>query len=218
MVQDELQRRASLYSSKNPSRYSSKYALSGKVICGECGAKYRRVTWSRNGTKKIVWRCSERLKNGIKNCKNSPTIYEEDLHNAICNSLKELLPKSDDISKRIRNEIETALNKNNDNNPQVIKRKIEILIKEIMVLRNILKETDDKEFYLEKIQLLEGEKLRLEQKYATVHHYNTNGLVQKIYNKFEKQDLNINEYFDAIAKNIIKFITIEVGHDIKISY
>ena len=33
-----------------------------------------------------------------------------------------------------------------------------------MILRNILIETDDKEFYLEKIQLLEEEKSRLEQK------------------------------------------------------
>ena len=218
MVQDELKRRASLYSSKNPSRYSSKYALTGKVICGECGAKYRRVTWSRNGNKTIVWRCTERLKNGTKTCKNSPTIYEEDLHNAIIDSLKEVLPKSDDIAKKVRDEIEAVIMKNDDNNPQVIKRKIEILIKEIMILRNILKETDDKEFYLEKIQLLEEEKSRLKQKYATGHRYNTNVWVQQIYDKFEKQDLNINEYFDVIVKNIIKLITIEVGQDIKISY
>lgn len=218
MVQDELKRRASLYSSKNPSRYSSKYALTGKVICAECGAKYRRVTWSRNDTKKIVWRCTERLKNGTKTCKNSPTIYEEDLHNAIIDSLKEVLPKSDDIAKKVRDEIEAVIMKNDDNNPQVIKRKIEILIKEIMILRNILKETDDKEFYLEKIQLLEEEKSRLEQKYATRHRYNTNVWVQQIYDKSEKQDLNINEYFDVIVKNIIKLITIEVGQDIKVSY
>ena len=218
MVQDELKRRASLYSSKNPSRYSSKYALTGKVICAECGAKYRRVTWSRNGNKTIVWRCTERLKNGTKTCKNSPTIYEEDLHNAIIDSLKEVLPKSDDIAKKVRDEIEAVIMKNDDNNPQVIKRKIEILIKEIMILRNILKETDDKEFYLEKIQLLEEEKSRLEQKYATGYRYNMNVWVQQIYDKFEKQDLNINEYFDVIVKNIIKLITIEVGQDIKISY
>ncbi len=48
MVQDEIKRRANLYSSKTPTKYSSKYALTGKVICGERGAKYRRVTWSRN--------------------------------------------------------------------------------------------------------------------------------------------------------------------------
>ncbi len=54
MVQDEIQRRANLYCRKTPTKYSSKYALTGKVICGECGAKYRRVTWPRNGAKRIV--------------------------------------------------------------------------------------------------------------------------------------------------------------------
>ncbi|MBQ7951281.1 MAG: recombinase zinc beta ribbon domain-containing protein, partial [Clostridia bacterium] len=151
MVQDELKRQASLYSSKNPSRYSSKYALTGKVICSECGAKYRRVTWSRNGNKTIVWRCTERLKNGTKTCKNSPTIYEEDLHNAIIDSLKEVLPKSDDIAKKVSGELEIALNKHDDNNPQVIRRRIQCLEKETEILRNILKEAEDKEFYVDKI-------------------------------------------------------------------
>lgn len=114
MVQDEMKRRASLYGNKTPSKYSSKYALSGKVICGECGAKYKRVTWSRNGEKKIVWRCSERLNSGRRRCKHSPTVYEDDLHTVIINSLKQMLPKSDDIAKKVRNEIERVFDKNND--------------------------------------------------------------------------------------------------------
>lgn len=156
MVQEELKRRSNLYSSKTPGRYSSKYALTGKVICSECGAKYRRVTRTKYGGEKIiVWRCIERLTNGTKNCKRSPTISEKDLHNAIINGLKEMLPKSDDVAERVRYEIEVVLNKNNDNNPQVIKRKKEILIKEIMILRNILRETDDKAFYIKKIRGIE---------------------------------------------------------------
>ena len=38
-VQNEMQRRATLYSSKSTSRYSSEYALTGKVLCGESGSK-----------------------------------------------------------------------------------------------------------------------------------------------------------------------------------
>lgn len=188
------------------------------MLCGECGTKYRRVTWSRNGKKTIVWRCSERLTNGTKNCKKSPTIYEEDLHNAILDSLKEMLPKSDDIAKRVRNELETVLNKNNDNNPQVVRRRIQSFEKEVDILRNILNETDDKEFYLGKIQILEEEKARLEQKIATAQQYNQDDLTPQIHHIFEKQDLNISQSFDVIAKNIIKYITIEPGQEIRISY
>ena len=49
------------------------------------------------------------MKNGTKTCKNSPTIYEEDLHNAIIDGLKEVLPKSDDIAKKVRDEIEAVI-------------------------------------------------------------------------------------------------------------
>jgi site-specific DNA recombinase len=38
--------------------YSSKYAFSGKVICGECEANFKRRTWNSNNiSKKVVWQC-----------------------------------------------------------------------------------------------------------------------------------------------------------------
>ncbi len=217
MVQDEMQRRASLYSSKTPSKYSSKYALTGKVICGECGAKYRRVTWSRNGKKKIVWRCTERLTNGIMNCKNSPTILEEDLHNAIIDSLKEILPKFDDIAKKVENEIEAVMKKDDDNNPQVIQRKIQNFEKEIKVLRKVLKETDNEEFYTKKIQYI-GEMARIKEKFMIVNRDNKDGLFPIVHYIINEQDLNINQYLDVIAKNIIQSIIINTEQEFIILY
>ena len=93
MVQEEIARRSSMSKSavtrqKNQkSKYSGVYALTGKVICGECGHEYRRVTWSRNGQKKIVWRCTERLENGTKHCKKSPTIPEPALNHSIMDAI-----------------------------------------------------------------------------------------------------------------------------------
>ena len=34
-------------------KYSAKYALSELLVCGECGANYRRVTWTAKGYKEI---------------------------------------------------------------------------------------------------------------------------------------------------------------------
>ena len=218
MVQDELKRRDSLYSSKNPSRYSSKYALTGKVICGECGAKYRRVTWSRNGNKKIVWRCTERLKNGTKNCKNSPTIFEEDLYNAIRDSLKELLPKSDDIAKRVRDEIEAVLNKNDVNNPRGAQRRIQNLEKEAKILRNILKETNDKELYVDKIKSIENYILILNDRLDTGNKKNTTKEIEKIEDFIETKELNMNHLFESFIKNIVKCIEVNSGQKIRILY
>ena len=65
----------------------SKYALTDVMICGECGSRYKRCTWARNGKKKIVWRCVNRLDYGTKYCKNSPTIEDSDIKSAIVRAI-----------------------------------------------------------------------------------------------------------------------------------
>ena len=51
-------------SSTGRSCYASKFALSERLVCGECGTLYRRCTWKRNGKTRIVWRCVSRLDYG----------------------------------------------------------------------------------------------------------------------------------------------------------
>ena len=218
MVQDEIRRRASLYGSKQSAKYSSKYALTGKVICGECGAAYRRVTWSRNGNTKIVWRCIERLTNGTKNCKYSPTIREEDLYNAVLESIKIHLGNIDCIKDKVKEEIEAVLYKDDDFNPQVIKRKIRNYEKEVTTLRNILKETDDKEFYGEKIKKLEMELQSLNEKLLSIPKKNCDSLMQQIEKNIDDTELNMNDYFNTIVRNVVGSIVIVSKDEVKIKY
>ncbi len=97
-VQEEMERRAN---SKNKApnknetdrkcRYNSKYALTSIFICKECGTPYRRQVWSKYGEKKAVWRCENRLRNGTKYCKNSPTYDEKVLQKSIMNAINKQL-------------------------------------------------------------------------------------------------------------------------------
>lgn len=92
-VQEEISRRNSKKKVKQVGtktelgKYSSKYALSEILYCGNCGTPYRRCTWSKNGKKKIVWRCISRLDYGKKYCKDSPSIEESILHNAVAEAI-----------------------------------------------------------------------------------------------------------------------------------
>ena len=70
-------------------RYS-RYALTDVLKCGECGTRYRRCSWNIRGVKKIVWRCVNRLENGKTYCKNSPTLEETALHEAIVRAVNKL--------------------------------------------------------------------------------------------------------------------------------
>ena len=95
-IQEEIARRSSL--KKVGTRkgktaqgiYSSKYALTGIMVCNECGAHYRRTTWAKNGKKVIVWRCINRLEHGTKRCHESPTLKEEVIQEAIMGKLHSL--------------------------------------------------------------------------------------------------------------------------------
>ncbi len=217
MVQDEMQRRVSLYSSKTPSKYSSKYALTGKVICGECGAKYRRVTWSRNGKKKIVWRCIERLNNGTQNCKSSPTILEEDLNNAVLNNIKSILGNFDDVKNKVKEKIEIDIFKDNEHNLQAIKRKILKYEKELSLLGNIIKESENKEFYANKIRTIESQVDRLNNKLKKAVSTD-NAIINQIEEFIDNTDLNINEYFNQMVKSVIDSVTVVTQEKVKIKY
>ena len=71
--------------------YSAKYALTGIVICGECGNQYRRCVWNKRGKKRPVWRCSNRIDYGSKYCHKSPTIYEVPLKAAILDAINSVM-------------------------------------------------------------------------------------------------------------------------------
>ena len=113
-VQAELARRTALRSpSKNAptglSCYTSKYALSDRVFCGECGTRYKRTTWSKNGKKRIVWRCVSRLDYGKKYCHNSPTVDEDKLQRAILAALNSAMSEKKLLINQIAGAMEIEL-------------------------------------------------------------------------------------------------------------
>lgn len=75
---------------KKRGRYNSKYALSERLYCGECGSPYKRVTWNIHGRKEIVWRCVNRVTYGTKFCHNSPSVQEEALHQPLLRAIQNL--------------------------------------------------------------------------------------------------------------------------------
>ena len=79
--------------------YTSRYALSDRLVCGECGTLYRRCTWTHPDGKRVVWRCVSRLDYGKKYCHSSPTLDEAPLQQAIIAALNTVLP---DLNGRIR--------------------------------------------------------------------------------------------------------------------
>jgi len=89
--------------------YTSKYALSDRLVCGECGTLYRRCTWARNDEKRIVWRCVSRLDYGKKYCHDSPTLDEEPLKQAIMTAINSVMSEKGDLVRQIASVMEREL-------------------------------------------------------------------------------------------------------------
>ena len=116
-VQYEMARRGNLQTTdangrQAKAKYSGKYALTNILVCGECGARYKRITWTSHGYKRIVWRCRNRVDHGKKVCKHSPTIMEEDLHRAIVKSMNMLLTNKTTLHEILKGSMMAILGAN----------------------------------------------------------------------------------------------------------
>lgn len=114
-VQTEMARRNA---GKSPSKkkaptgltsYASKYALSERLVCGECGTLYRRCTWSKGAKKRVVWRCVSRLDYGTKYCHNAPTLDEEPLQRTILAAINSVMSKKDTLIRQITSAMEMEI-------------------------------------------------------------------------------------------------------------
>ena len=118
-VQEELARRNSIHKVKQIGtktelgKYSSKYALTELLTCGECGSPYRRCTWTSSGNKRIVWRCISRLDYGKKYCHHSPSVEESALHRAIMAAVKTVAMQNTKLLQTLK--IHIAMNMKCDN-------------------------------------------------------------------------------------------------------
>lgn len=85
------------------------------------------------------------------------------------------------------------------------------------MLRNILKETEDREFYVGKIHTVEAQITELNEKlkYAV---WPDDAIMKHIEEIIDSTDLNMNEYFNQIVRMVIECVTIINENRIKIKY
>lgn len=89
--------------------YSGKYALTERLVCGECGTLYRRCVWNKRGQKRPVWRCASRIDYGSKYCHKSPTIYEIPLKAAILDAINSVMSGKEVLLDQIEDAMQMEL-------------------------------------------------------------------------------------------------------------
>lgn len=213
-VQREKQRRAerrkpavTRRTKEKKKGYSSKYILSNLLVCGECGQPYRRITWTRNGVKRIVWRCSNRVEHGTEYCKNSPTLDEEALQRAVMRTVGNVVRDSEFGSVMQNNVIlvigQYADSIQSENNE--IDEKIAGLEREML---QMVKETPDFNdgAFLEKYRTLGGEIQKLKQKKISEANVRKLPVPSEIREKIKSMDRNEIAFDPVLVGQLIEKI------------
>lgn len=114
-VQAEMTRCSELRrSGKLNEKYCSHIAMSGKVICGECGVPFQRTHWVLKEGKVTVWRCRSRLLNGKKSGCLSRTIREADLQKAVVKAVQDLVIDENSLYNDICSDVQELTTGNTD--------------------------------------------------------------------------------------------------------
>ena len=212
-VQEELTRRANLGTGKNGNKrvYSSKYALSSIVFCGECGDIYRRIHWNNRGKKSVVWRCVGRLEDKESHCAAS-TILEEDLQQGVLEAINQVITDSGGFIEILEKNIATVLGGSLDKSVAEIEERL------LELQEQIVKTASRKEDY----DALIDEIFCLREERQAIQEYNANrqGKRNRIADTItflNEQVCEMTEYDDKLVRQLVERVEV-LGDKMTISF
>ena len=224
-VQEEMKRRTasrspSTKSATGRTSYASKYALSERLVCGECGTLYRRCTWTIRGKKKIVWRCVSRLDHGTKYCKQSPTMEETALQDAIMDAINRSMDTSGGLAKGATAGFFMILKpqKNAEFTLDEVKRRIQELTAEFNALFEMDgSEVTEQDRFAEITQELA--ELKKKQESISAQLRNNQGIQAKV-NRFasaaERMDHHLTEWDEEFIRQMIHTVEVISAEKIRV--
>lgn len=224
-VQTEVARRTALRSPSinaptGLSCYTSKYALSDRVFCGECGTNYKRTTWSKNGKKRIVWRCVSRLDYGKKYCHDSPTVDEDRLQAAILAALNSAMSEKKVLINQIAGAMEIELLPALDNTMSIADINIRLAELEQAFQRLLAKAAGDfnSEFYTEDFRALAEEMAALKEKRKNIEAHHAGSEVdlriKRAVEFMESSSAELIEWEESIIRQLVDWVKIISAEEI----
>lgn len=203
------------------SSYTSRYALSDRLVCGECGTLYRRCTWVRKGGKKIVWRCSSRLDYGSRYCKHSPTMEEGALQRAIMAAVNSMMEDKTRLVAVISDAIRSGLapDATGSLTPAVIDKELTRLDQEFQELLQYAAENGGYMDYAEKFKAISEQMGDLREQKALILEAQQadlaiNGRIQQVEELLNSASSEITEWDEELIRQAVETVKVLSDHEI----
>ena len=220
-VQEETSRRnakapASQKNALTASGKHSRYALTDVLMCGECGSRFRRVTWTARGNKRIVWRCISRLDYGKKYCPDSITVSEEALHRAIVKALNKFNAEDESTYLMLmKSTIGDAIGLNGGSDEiDLLERRIDALNKRMLdLVSESIQEGNDAESYEEEFKSISTQIEQLNGRINAIRESESEdgelqARLEEIQDTIANRKKNKDVYDDSIVRQMVECIKV----------
>ena len=199
-------------------KYTSKFALSERLVCGECGAMYRRTQWiKRDGTKENVWRCINRLEFGKKYCQHSPSLKEPILHEAILNCIRSVYHSREEILQAMQAaEKKVLFIGEQKEDPEAIRRKIQHIEQEMGSLLVFAAQSEKMEMFEERFKAMTKEKTELTEKLQQLEAQAP--AREEKGKRVEAENLSLSEFDDDFIRRVVEQVTVLSAEQIEVRF
>ena len=187
---------------------------------GECGTRYKRTTWAKNGKKRIVWRCVSRLDYGKKYCHNSPTIDETVLQGAILAAINSLQSERKLLIHRIAGSMENELLPELDSKMSLGDINTRLAELEYDFQKMLARAADDGDYeaYTEKFRAIAEEIAGLKEKRSIIEAHRagskTDLRIRYAVDFFENSSSDLTKWDESLIRQVIDWVKILSAEEI----
>lgn len=198
-------------------KYQRQYAFSGKIICGECGATFKRRKHYKPSGDYVAWCCKIHITN--KNACSMMYIRDEDLKMAFLRMIRKLQTTNAKVLKPFVVGLKETNHKERLQQVLILEEQIEKNTEQMTVLTNLMSSgyIEPEVFHLEKNNLiLEEDRIKIEKQLISK---NINGDLnhldeaQKLLKLASKKEV-ITEFDDALFLEYVDTITVHSRNEI----
>lgn len=223
MVQAEIQRRKNIRSTVNTGKgkYSSKYVLSGLLVCGDCGAKFRRFGRSlKSGEFIPTWVCVTHQKN-TNDCKMKP-IKEQDILDAFKRAVQRLVGDFSEIVQVVRETAEEELKSQQTSNLTAIEDELVEQRKAVIELfkkkraGEISPTEYDRKYAEYSARIIELESAADTAKSEELQKQLTQSRLERVYDLLDNIGTDYTD--EGVMRTLIDCIKVEGKHDIEFQF
>lgn len=223
MVQEEKRRRSELRSTVKTGRgrYSSKYALSGLLICGDCGGKFRRFGRRlKSGEYIPTWVCVTHQNNHTA-CAMKP-LKEADICSAYKRAIDGMIGSYSDIVATVKRSIEEEMKNKQTTDSSNVEEELLMIRKDVIELfkkkrsGEITSNEYESEYARYSEKIIELEKTLEDTKSIEVQNQLLKTRLEKAFEILDSKEIDYME--DNVMRALLDCIKVEGKHSLEFQF